>query len=106
MLTCGVPEYMRSDNRTEYTAKQIRKWLRDARSITVYIELGSPGKNGYIESFNARMRAEFLNGELFDNMYEAEVLTQRWVRYYNQVRPHSILGGRLSATQTVVPIAA
>ena len=58
------------------------------------------------KSFNARMRAEFLNGELFDTMYEAQVLTQRWVRYYNQVRPHSSLGGRPPAPQTVVPIAA
>jgi len=52
------------------------------------------------------MRAEFLNGELFDTMYEAQVLTQRWVRYYNQVRPHSSLGGRPYSPQTVIPIAA
>ena len=57
----------------------------------------------YIESFNARMQAEFLDGELFDTMYEAQVLTQRWIRYYNQIRPHSILGGRPPAPQTLVP---
>ena len=68
MLTHGVPEYMRSDNGSEFTAKQIRKWLSDAGSITAFIEPGSPWENGYIESFNARMRAEFLNGELFDTM--------------------------------------
>ena len=106
MLTHGVPEYMRSDNGSEFTAKQIRRWLSDAGSITAYIEPGSPWENGYVESFNARMRAEFLNGELFDTMFEAQVLTQRWVRYYNQVRPHSSLGGRPPAPQTVVPIAA
>lgn len=89
-----VPEYMRSDNGGEFTANRIRKWLRDAGSITAYIEPGSPWENGYIESFNARMRAEFLNGELFDTMFEAQVLTQRWIRYYNQIRPHSSLGGR------------
>ena len=106
MLIRGVPEYMRSDNGSEFTAKQIRQWLKDAGSITAYIEPGSPWENGYIESFNARMRAEFLNGELFDTMYEAQVLTQRWIRYYNQIRPHSSLGGRPPAPQTVVPIAA
>ena len=88
MLIRGVPEYMRSDNGSEFTAKKIRQWLSDAGSITAYIEPGSPWENGYIESFNARMRAEFLNGELFDTMFEAQVLTQRWIRYYNQVRPH------------------
>ncbi|MEA5058444.1 MAG: integrase core domain-containing protein [Candidatus Pelethousia sp.] len=83
MLIRGVPEYMRSDNGSEFTARQIRKWLRDAGFITAYIEPGSPWENGYIESFNARMRAEFLNGKLFDTMFEAQVLTQRWIRYYN-----------------------
>ena len=76
MLIRGVPEYMRSDNGSEFTAKKIRQWLSDAGSITAYIEPGSPWENGYIESFNARMRAEFLNGELFDTMFEAQVLTQ------------------------------
>jgi hypothetical protein len=66
-----------------------------------HIEPGSPWENGYIESFNARMRAEFLNGELFDTMFEAQVLTQRWIQYYNQIRPHSSLGGRPPAPQTV-----
>lgn len=106
MLTRGVPEYMRSDNGSEFTVKQIRKYLRDAGSITAYIEPGNPWENGYIESFNARMRAEFLNGELFDIMFEARALTQRWVRYYNQVRPHSSLGGQPPALKTVIPIAA
>ena len=105
MLTHGVPEYMRSDNGSELTAKEIRKWLSDVGSITAFIEPGSPWENGYIESLNARMRAEFLNGELFDTMYEAQVLTQQWVRYYNQVGPHSSLGGRPPAPQTVIPIA-
>jgi len=83
----------------------IREWLKDAGSITAYIEPGSPWENGYIESFNARMRAEFLNGELFDTMFEAQVMMQRWIRYYNHIRPHSSFGGRPLAPQTVVPIA-
>jgi len=97
---------MRSDIGSEFTANRIRKWLSDAGSITAYIEPGSPWENGYIESFNARMRDEFLNGETFDTMYEAQVLTQRWVHYYNQVRPHSSLAWRPPAPQAVVPVAA
>ena len=59
-------------------------------------------ENGYIESFNARMRDEHLNGELFGSMCEAQVLTARWVRYYNGIRPHSSLGGKPPAPQSYV----
>ena len=100
MITFGTPEYLRSDNGPEFTAKKVKEWLCKAGVITAYIEPGSPWENGYVESFNARMRDEFLNGELFGNMYEVEVLTTRWVRYYNEVRPHSSLNGK--APQMVV----
>ena len=100
MLTHGTPEYLRSDNGSEFTAKKIRHWLNGAGITTAYIEPGSPWENGYIESFNSRMRDEFLNGELFGNMYEARVLTGRWVRYYNKIRPHSSLRGK--APQTII----
>lgn len=106
MLLKGTPEYLRSDNGSEFTANKIRKWLKNVGVITAYIEPGSPWENGYIESFNARMRDEFLNGELFGNMYEAQVLISRWVRYYNTVRPHSSLGGKPPAPQTIVPLTA
>lgn len=102
MLIRGCPEYLRSDNGSEFTAKRLRKWLFDIGVITAYIEPGSPWENGYCESFNSRMRDEFLNGELFGNMYEAQVLTKRWVDYYNTIRPHSSLGGRPPAPQVVV----
>ena len=104
MIMHGTPEYLRSDNGTEFTAKKIRGWLKAAGVTTAYIEPGSPWENGYCESFNARMRDEFLNGELFGNMYEAKVLTERWVRYYNEVRPHSSLRGK--APQMVIYSAA
>ncbi len=65
------------------------------------IEPGSPWENGYCESFNSRMRDEFLNGELFGSLPEAEVMTDNWVDYYNTARPHSSLKGR--APQTVIP---
>ena len=106
MLQRGAPVYLRSDNGSEFTAKTIRKWLADIGVITAYIEPGSPWENGYIESFNSRMRDEFLNGELFANMYEVQVLTERWVRYYNQIRPHGSLGGTPPAPQTVIPMTA
>jgi transposase InsO family protein len=102
MIMKGTPEYLRSDNGSEFTAKKIRKWLSELGVITAYIEPGSPWENGYCESFNSRMRDEFLNGELFGNMYEAQVLTKRWVDYYNKIRPHSSLGGRPPAPQTVI----
>ena len=100
MLFRGVPEYIRSDNGPEFIAKQLREWISDVGAITTYIEPGSPWENGYIESFNSRMRDEFLNGELFGSLREAEVLTKRWVNYYNMVRPHSSLGGKTPAPQS------
>jgi putative transposase len=106
MLVHGTPEYLRSDNGSEFIAKKLRKWLAELGVTTTYIEPGSPWENGYCESFNARMRDEFLNGELFGNMYEAQVLTARWVRYYNEIRPHSALGGRPPAPQSIVPMPA
>jgi len=101
MLIKGCPEYLRSDNGSEFTAKKLRQWLVDIGVITAYIEPGSPWEKGYCESFNSRMRDEFLNGELFGNMYEAIVLTRRWVNYYNTVRPHSALGGKPPAPQMI-----
>ena len=100
MMEHGVPEYIRSDNGPEFTAKAVREWLSGSGVLPTYIEPGSPWENGFIESFNARMRLEFLNGELFGNLYEAQVLTARWRRRYNAERPHSSLGGR--APQSVI----
>lgn len=101
----GCPMYLRSDNGSEFTAAAIRDWLHDLGITTAYIEPGSPWENGFCESFNSRMRDEFLNGELFDTMKEAEVLTHRWVREYNTVRPHSALGYHPPAPQTL-PLSA
>jgi transposase InsO family protein len=106
ILIHGTPEYIRSDNGPEFTAKKIRQWFKRIGVITTYIEPGSPWENGYCESFNARMRDEFLNGELFGNMYEVQVLTEQWIRYYNTVRPHSSLGGRPPAPQSIIPLPA
>jgi transposase InsO family protein len=93
-ITRGIPEYIRSDNGPEFIAKNLRRWLSVIGVKTLYIEPGSPWENGYIESFNGKLRDELLNREIFDTLFEAKVLAERWKREYNTVRPHSSLGYR------------
>ena len=88
----GSPEHIRSDNGPEFTAKAVRKWLERLGVKTLFIEPGSPWENGYIESFNGKLRDELLNGEIFTTLIEAKVLISDWRREYNQVRPHSAKG--------------
>jgi putative transposase len=64
-----------------------------------YIEPGSPWENGYCESFNSKLRDEFLNGEIFYSMKEIRVLAERWRIRYNTIRPHSSLGYRPPAPE-------
>jgi putative transposase len=94
MLEHGIPEHIRSDNGPEFVAKPLRKWLADIGTQTLYIEPGSPWENGYCESFNSKLRDEFLNGEIFYSLKEVQVLAERWRIHYNTVRPHSSLGYR------------
>jgi transposase InsO family protein len=101
----GAPCYLRSDNGPEFTAKATREWLSSVGVRTLYIEPGSPWENGYIESFNGKLRDELLNRELFDTLLEAEVLVERWWRHYNAVRPHSSLGYRPPAPEATLPWA-
>jgi putative transposase len=101
-VTKGSPAYLRSDNGSEFTAVKLMDWLKEVEVSTAFIEPGSPWENGYCESFNSKMRDEFLNVELFDTMFEAEILTRRWVEHYNTVRPHSSLGYKPPAPQTVL----
>jgi len=88
----GVPEHIRSDNGPEFTAKEVRKWLGRMDVKTLFIEPGSPWENGYIESFNGKLRDELLNREIFTTLTEAKVLIADWRKEYNQVRPHSAKG--------------
>ena len=99
----GVPAYVRSDNGPEFTATVVREWLERVGVKTLYIEPGSPWENGYIESFNGKLRDELLNGETFDTVLEAQVLVETWRRHYNAVRPHSSLGYRPPAPEAVQP---
>jgi transposase InsO family protein len=99
----GVPAYVRSDNGPEFTATVVREWLERLGVKTLYIEPGSPWENGYIESFNGKLRDELLNGETFDTVLEAQVLVERWRQHYNAVRPHSSLGYRPPAPETIQP---
>ena len=73
---------------------------------TLFIEPGSPWENGYVESFNGRFRAEFLNRELFDTLLEAQVLVERWRHEYDTFRPHSALGYRPPAPEAIEPKTA
>ena len=101
----GVPEHIRSDNGSEFTAKAVRKWLAALGVKTLFIEPGSPWENGYIESFNGKMRDELLNRELFTTLTEAKVLIAGWRQEYNGIRPHSAIGYRPPAPETILAAA-
>jgi putative transposase len=98
----GVPEHIRSDNGPEFTAKAIRKWLTRLGIKTLFIEPGSPWENGYIESFNGKLRDELLNREIFTTLDEAKALIEQWRREYNQVRPHSSIRYRPPAHEAIL----
>ncbi|NIP14488.1 MAG: IS3 family transposase, partial [Pseudomonadales bacterium] len=100
----GPPAFIRSDNGPEFVAQAVREWIAAVGAKTAYIEPGSPWENGYIESFNARFRDELLNGEIFYTLREAQVIIEQWRRHYNTVRPHSALGWRPPAPETIVPM--
>jgi putative transposase len=99
----GVPTYIRSDNGAEFTATKVRDWLARVGVKTLFIEPGSPWENGYIESFNGKLRDELLAREQFDTLLEAKVLIERWRRHFNAVRPHSSLGYRAPAPEAIQP---
>jgi putative transposase len=101
----GIPEHIRSDNGSEFTARAVRKWLNRMGVKTLFIEPGSPWENGYIESFNGKMRDELLDREIFTTLTEARVLIVDWRKEYNQVRPHSSLGYRPPAPEATMSFA-
>ena len=101
-LEQGVPVHIRSDNGSEFIAKKVRQFLSRLSVKPLFIEPGSPWENGYIESFNGKMRDELLMGEIFYSLKEAQVLIEMWRKHYNTVRPHSSLGYRPPAPAIIV----
>src|SRR3712207_1173561 len=102
----GVPGHIRADNGPEFVAKAVQAWGTAVGARTVYIAPGSPWENGFIESFNARLRDELLDGEIFYSLREAQVVIESWRRHYNHVRPHASLGYRAPAPEVIVPAFA
>ena len=102
-ITRGVPEHVRSDNGPEFIAMAVQEWIAAVGAKTAYIAPGSPWENGFVESFNARLRDELLNGEIFYSLAEARVIIEAWRRHFNTVRPHASLGYRAPAQGVFVP---
>jgi putative transposase len=99
----GIPARIRSDNGPEFVAKAVQEWIAAVGAKTAYIERGSPWENGYIESFNARLRDEQLDGEIFDSLREARIVIESWRHHYNTIRPHASLGYKPPVPEVFVP---
>ena len=102
----GVPGHIRSDNGPEFVATAVQVWIGAVGAKTAYITPGSPWENGFIESFNARLRDELLDGEIFYTLREAQIVIESWRRHYNTVRPHASIGYRAPAPEVFVPALA
>ena len=98
----GIPGHIRSDNGSEFIATAVKDWIAAVGAKTAYIERGSPWENGYIESFNGKLRDELLNGEIFYSLREAQIVIEQWRRHYNTIRPHSSLGYRPPAPEVIM----
>ncbi|QNN21834.1 IS3 family transposase [Planctomycetales bacterium ZRK34] len=94
---CGAPAHIRSDNGPEFIAKEIQRWLSRASVGTLYIHKASPWENGYVESFNSKLRDELLDRELFLGLDEARCVLDDWRLDYNHRRPHSGIGWQTPA---------
>jgi len=93
----GTPEHVRSDNGPEFIAKELQRWLERAAVRTLYIQKASPWENGYVESFNGKLRDELLNRELFLSVPEARYVLDEWRQEYNHRRPHGSLNWQTPA---------
>ena len=99
----GVPGHIRSDNGPEFIAKAVQDWMAVVGAKRAYIMPGSLWENGFVESFNTRLRDELLDGEIFYSLAEARIVIESWRRHYNTVRPHGSLGYRPPAPEVFVP---
>ncbi len=100
----GAPAHVRSDQGPEFVAEAVKGWIAGVGAATAYIEKASPWENGYVESFNGKLRDELLRAEVFNSLREAQVLIERWRKHYNTARPHSALGYRPPAPEVVMPV--
>lgn len=92
VATQGAPEYLKSDNGSEFIAHTLQAWLAGRQTKSHFIAPGSPWQNGFRESFHGRFRDEFLSETLFASVAEARVLCEAFRREYNEERPHQSLG--------------
>ena len=100
----GVPAHVRSDQGPEFVAEAVKGWIAGVGAATAFIERASPWENGYVESFNGKLRDELLRAEVFNSLREAQVLIEQWRRHYNTARPHSALGYRPPAPDVITPM--
>ena len=94
MRLYGKPQVIRSDQGAEFTAAAVMRWLRDQQVGPAFIPPGKPWHNGFVESFNGKLRDECLNREWFRDLREARMVIEHWREFYNHRRPHSALGYR------------
>ena len=106
VLKLGVARRNWADHRPEFVARDVREWLGRIGVKTLFVEPGSSWENGYCESFNSKLHDEVLAGEQFSTLREAKVLIEQWRRHYNAVRPHSSLGYRPPAPETILSPAS
>ncbi len=88
----GRPLFLRCDNGPEFIAEVVASWAKEVGTTLWHIDPGSPWQNGKVESFNSRLRDEFLGGQLFESIKEAQLLLDKYRDEYNNFRPHSCLG--------------
>jgi len=93
----GAPESITTDNGSEFVGQAMDAWAHQAGVKLDFIRPGRPVQNGYIESFNGRLRDECLNGEIFFSLSDAREKLERWRHDYNQKRPHTALADRTPA---------
>jgi len=101
-----VPGQMRSDNGPGLVAKAVQQWIMAVGAKTAYITPGSSWENGYLKSFNAPLRDELLDGEIFYSLREAQTVIESWQRHFNAIGPHESLGYKPSAPEVFVPALA
>jgi len=102
-LMRGIPKFIRSDNRSEFIVQIVQDWIRAVGAKTNYITPGSPWENRYYENFNASLRDELLNGEIFYSLQKVKIVIENWRKDYNTIRLHSSLGYRPPASESFTP---